>query len=175
MKSNFHIGWYLIYTMPKHERKIVLKLRESGIETIFPTMKSVSKWHDRKKIIDKPFFPSYVFVFLKDLKGFHDVISTNGVLYFVRTGSEVAKVSDKVINNIRLLSDNRGELEVSSGIFNAGDRVLIKDGPLTGLDCEIVNHSGKQVYLVRVNLLQRCILISVKSERLTEVENAYSI
>jgi len=39
--------------------------------------------------------------------------------------------------------------------------MVIREGPLTGLTCEVVEHNCKQMLLVRVNLLQRNILVSM--------------
>ena len=64
--NNFLKGWYLIYTRPRHEKKVFLQLTEMKVRSLLPTTKKLRTWHDRKKYIDEPLFPSYIFVYLED-------------------------------------------------------------------------------------------------------------
>jgi len=60
--------WYALYTRPRFEKKVDLQLKELKIESYLPIRTVTKYWSDRKKRIDEPLFPSYIFVFatLKD-------------------------------------------------------------------------------------------------------------
>ena len=159
--SNFVVGWYLIYTRPRSEKKVAERLSEEKVECYLPTMKTPRSWNDRKRIIETPLFPSYVFIYLRQLQDYYTGLGVEGVLYYVRFGKQIARVDDTIINSLKLLVDDGEGLEVSSEYFRPSETLLIKDGPLSGLSCEVVKHKDKEKILVRVNLLNRCILVDM--------------
>src|SRR6267142_6259452 len=162
--SMFQSGWYLIYTKPRHEKKIYLNLNERKVPSFLPMRKILRHWHDRKKLVSEPLFPSYLFVYLDSIKGYHTGMDTDGVLYFVRTGKEMTRVSEGLINNIKLLTEQVEQLEVSSERFLPGERLMICKGALTGLFCEVVRVENRQKLMVRVDLLNRNLLISLPTD-----------
>ena len=167
--SNFKEGWYVIYTMPKHEKKVAGKLASSGIRYFMPLIKNLHTWHDRKKYIDTPLFPSYIFVLLTSMADYYAVLHIEGVCYYLRSGKEVSRVPDKIISDLQMVVDSRAELEVSFENFRPGHEAAIAKGPLSGMNCEIVEYKGRKGILVRVNLLQRNIIMSMPSEYLMAI------
>ena len=165
--SKLLAGWYLIYTKPRHEKKVHAELTEMKMDSFLPITKKLRIWHDRKKYVDEPLFPSYVFVYLNDMQNFYKGIDTEGALYYVRYGKEIARVQDSVVNNIRLVAQQAKDLEISDTRFQPGRKLVICQGALTGLSCEVVEVGIKQMLLVRVDLLQRNILLTLPAEHLT--------
>jgi transcriptional antiterminator RfaH len=164
--SNFLAGWYVIYTKPRHEKKVYTSLTEMNIDCFLPTRKVLRIWHDRKKYVDEPLFPSYLFIYVKDIKTYYDGVHTEGVLYFVRSGKEIARVDETVINNIKLLNSKDHDLEITEEYLQPGRKLVISKGPLTGLSCEVVRFNSKEKLLVRVELLQRNLLLTLPQESL---------
>ena len=167
--NSFRAGWYVIYTKPRHEKKVYTRLTENQITSFLPTKKSLRVWHDRKKIVDEPLFPSYVFIYLNNLQCYYEGMDAEGALYYVRTGKEIAMVNESIVNNIRLVSHQGNEVEICDNRFEPGRRLVISQGPLTGLSCEVVESSGKSKLLVRVEILQRNILIKLPEESLVAI------
>ena len=167
--NSFRVGWYVIYTKPRHEKKVHAQLSEMDISSYLPLTKKLRTWHDRKKYIDEPLFPSYVFIYLKDLRNYYDGMGIDGALHYVRVGKEISRVHDTVINNIKLTVGQAETLEVTDERFAWGRRLVISRGPLCGLDCELVQAGAKQKILVRVDLLQRNLLITVAAEDLIAI------
>jgi len=160
----FNAGWYLIYTKPRHEKKVSAQLFQSDINNFLPTKKALRNWHDRKKYVDEPLFPSYVFIYLNDLQHYYKGLDLDGALCYVRAGKEIAQVSQTVIDNIKLVSSEVNEYEVSGTSFSPGKQLVISKGPLTGLSCEVIQYNNKKKLLVRVDLLQRNLLVTVSDE-----------
>lgn len=167
--SKFNSGWYLLYTMPRHEKKVDNRLAEKSITTFLPTRKVLRDWHDRKKYVDEPLFPSYLFIYLNNVQNYYEAINTDGSLYYVKTGKEVARVSETVVNNIKLATTQSKDLVVSDHKFQPGQQLVINKGVLTGLSCEVVRIDSKKKLLVRVELLQRNLLLSLSEENLMNV------
>ncbi len=164
--SIFKQGWYLVYTKPRHEKKVHARLGEMNITSFLPLKKKLNNRFERKQYVDEPLFPSYVFVYLSDMQGYYNGMDTEGVLYYVKTGKEIARVGDPVVDNIRLAVSQAKELEVSVQRFQPGRKLVINQGPLTGLSCEVVQLDSKQKLLVRVDLLSRNLLLSLPEEHL---------
>ena len=163
--QHFPLGWYLIYTRPRHEKKVAAELTEMEVVNLLPLTKQLRIWHDRKKYIEEPLFPSYVFVYLSDVRGYYSALGAKGVQYFVRYGKEIARVQESIIQNIRIVVERGQDVEVTSCKFVPGQQLVIREGPLTGLAGEVVEYNCKQMLLVRVNLLQRNILVSMHAEK----------
>ena len=167
--SSFKDGWYVIYTKPRHEKKVASKLTETGIDNFLPTIRKVRKWNDRNKCIDEPLFPSYIFVFLNDMQGFYTGMDTEGVLNYVRVGKQIARVSEAIVKNIQLVTNQAKDVEVSDKYFQPGQHLVISQGALTGLSCEIIQFNGNKKVLVRIDLLQRNILLTLPAEYLVAI------
>jgi transcriptional antiterminator RfaH len=167
--NSFYAAWYLIYTKPNHERKVHSYLIEREIKSLLPTRKAIKVWRDRKKYVEQPLFPSYVFVYLRDMQNYYEGIEAEGSLYYVKTGKEMARVDEAVVNNIMLVTQRAKELEVSASRFCPGRKFVISKGALTGLSCELVEFNNFKKVLVRVDFLQRNLLLALPDEYLIEL------
>jgi transcriptional antiterminator RfaH len=167
--DNFNIGWYVIYTRPNHEKKVTERLAELDIGFFLPTIQMLRVWRDRRKFVSRPLFPSYVFVYLKTKENYFQGLETESALYYLKCGKTNARINENVINDIRLFINAGNEIEVSTAYFRPGQQLVVRSGPLTGLDCEVIQHDGKQKVLVRVRLLQRALLMSVTPESLMAI------
>jgi transcription antitermination factor NusG len=164
--SAFCAGWYVIYTRPRHEKKVHSQLAEMEINSFLPLTKKLRTWHDRKKYIDEPLFPSYVFIYLNNMQNYYEGMNVDGALSYVRTGKNIARVNESVVRNIQLITNETQDIEVSGGLFHPGEQLIIREGPLTGLCCEVIEYDKKQRLLVRVELLRRNILIALPEDHL---------
>lgn len=164
---SFRSGWYLLYTMRRHEKKVADTLLEREIECYLPMTKSLRKWRNRDQIVETPLFPSYVFVFLKQVNDYYTGLATDGVVYFVRFGKEIAKVSEAIVSNLRQVVSGTDEVEVSCDSFTKGMVMYITEGPLSGMACEVVEYRNKRKIIVRIDLLNRCLLADVPAHHLT--------
>ncbi|HEV9036187.1 MAG TPA: UpxY family transcription antiterminator [Puia sp.] len=169
--NNFRSGWYLIYTKPRHEKKVHERLSQLDIRSFLPITRKLRSWHDRKKYVYEPLFPSYVFVYLKDMQHYYYGMDTEGALYYVRTGKDIAKVNESIVDSIRLLTESGTGIEVSAGNIAPGQQLTIHQGPLTGVSGEVVQVRGSQKIVVRVHLLQRNLLAILPSDYLMPVHS----
>ena len=161
--QNLNGGWYVAYTMPRHESKVSGTLLNLGVTNFLPKRKVLRVQSHRKKYIEAPLFPSYLFVYLENTENYIKCLNLDGILYFIRQGDRIAKVRNDVIEQIRLATDFASEIEISSHRFEEGCKMSIRKGPFAGMLCEIVNHNSKNKILVRVNLLQRNLLLHLDS------------
>ncbi len=160
--DNFKKGWHVVYTRPQHEKKVVTQLAQSDIEYFLPLVKKLKQWSDRRKYFDAPLFPSYVFIKVPDRQTYFRSLDLNGILYFVRTGREIANVDESVIYNLKhLIALNYNEIAVSSDRISPGEKLVISNGPFAGFNCEVVQHNGKYKALVRIDIIQRNVIVDI--------------
>jgi transcriptional antiterminator RfaH len=165
---NFNAGWYIAYTAPRKEKKLSEELLSRNMKHFLPLVKSVKKWHDRKKTIYSPAFPSYVFVYLTSLEMYFNVLDIEGFFYFVKFGKVPAIVKQELIDQIALALSG-SNVSVSADYFEPGERLIVENGALTGLQCEMIKNKGKNKILVRINLLNRNILADIPAGHLSRL------
>lgn len=161
---DFNSKWCLIYTKPKSEKKTAKYLEELSIDHLLPLHSSVHQWQDRKKIVHSPIFPSYLFVNLSSAKAYFEILDLNSVINFVKIGNEVATVQEKTVENIRIIMNQNCNVSVSTDNIKIGKKILIKEGPFLGLDCEIVKIGDKGSLLVRIDIFKRQLLFDIPRE-----------
>jgi len=102
----------------------------------------LSKRRDRRLKIRVPLFPGYVFV-RSDLNPHErlEIVKTIGVVRLVGNKDGPIPVPDEAINSLRIMvaGDNR----VLTGTrMKKGDRVIVVDGPFTGIMGTFVRYRG---------------------------------
>lgn len=55
-------NWYAVYVKSRYEFVVSEELQRKGIETFLPSITKLNRWKDRKKLVEVPLFPSYLFV-----------------------------------------------------------------------------------------------------------------
>lgn len=154
-------GWNLIYTKPKHEKKLAGELSLRNIEYFLPCVKVEKQWRDRKKIIDEVLFPSYIFVRTANKKDFFELAAAPGYCGYVKFGKVYASVSQLVIDQIKVIISSQLNTVVTSAFYQPGQRIVVNEGPLSGLCGEVVKNAGEAKILVRMEILNRCILVDM--------------
>ena len=151
--------WIVAYTKPKHEYSVSNNLSKIGFDSYIPTIRKRRKWSDRKKWVEFPLFKSYVFVNTKP-KNSLPILKINGVVRIVKFGKEIAVVNDKIIDIIKKMMEG-GYTPKSESYFSKGDFVIVVDGPLKGLEGEVLNESGEKRLMIRIDAIQQSISINI--------------
>jgi transcriptional antiterminator RfaH len=61
-------NWFVLYTKPRHEKKVAERLTGAGYRVYCPLQKVVRKWSDRTKVVEEPLFKGYLFIQIEDHK-----------------------------------------------------------------------------------------------------------
>ena len=150
--------WYVVYTMPKAEKRVTKVLGEKEIEAFVPLYEKLVQRSDRKKKIWTPLFPGYVFIYL-GLKEINKVFGTPGILKFISTQGQKDIVPAKEIKAIKQLLN--GKPEVCNDHLKLGQEVEVKHGPLSGLRGELINYKGKKKLVVLLKSLKQNVVVEV--------------
>jgi transcriptional antiterminator RfaH len=123
--------WYVIHTKPKQESRADYNLRAWQVETFFPLLKERSRG-SRASYLVKPLFSRYLFARFRASDLLHKVYYTRGVQSVVNFGEHPCHVEDELIEVIKARRDEDGFVRMRDEL-NAGDRVVICNGPLRNL------------------------------------------
>ena len=137
-------SWYVLYTRPRWEKKAETELKAEGISTYLPLVKTLRQWSDRKKLVEVPLLPSYIFVNIK-LNEYETVRRARGIVNFVYYRSKPAVVRDE---EIEALQEFLGKTKHSSIEFVEGDEVRVRTGVLGGKQGTIKKIGKERVLLI---------------------------
>jgi hypothetical protein len=94
--SNNSKNWFVLFTKPRNELKVLQRLSILGIEAYVPTKIEVRQWSDRKKKILVPLLPSMVLVSLHQNE-VHKVFDAPGVIRYMFEYGKRAIVSNEEV------------------------------------------------------------------------------
>ena len=151
--------WHVVYTKPRSERKVALSISNLGVESYLPMYKAVRQWSDRKKRLELPLFPSYVFVKVDEVTR-SILFSIKELVKFVSIERRPVILEEKEILTIkRVLSE--GSDVSNEEYFQQGAKVRIKHGQFAGLEGIVIKKSGSDRLLIRIEGLMKAYSFNV--------------
>lgn len=153
-------SWYVLRTKSRSEKQVHKRLVETDIETYLPLYTTIRQWSDRKKKVELPLFPSYIFVNIY-ANQFHIPYVVPGIFNFVHFEGTPAIVPQQDIDNLKILENGNPDLKISHRHFSPGQKVIVTKGVLNGLTGELVQCGRAKRFLVRIESIEQNLLIKV--------------
>lgn len=154
--------WLALRTKSRHESIVESILRYKHVITYLPKTRTIRVWRGHRKLIEKPMFPGYLFVRPK-IEQFAMMRYIRGSCGFVRTGNEPSRMLEKDIDFVRALADSGKTLTIDPGLV-LGRKVRITEGPLMGIEGELIDMNNYQVLVLNVALLNSNVRVRVSRE-----------
>jgi transcription antitermination factor NusG len=166
-----HHPWYAVQVRARSEKLVGCILRNKGFETLLPLYTVRRRRADRTVDLDLPLFPGYLFCRLNLSSRLLPLFTTPGVVRLVGAGSTPAPVDESEIEAIQtILKDGRAPMPCP--IPKEGERVMIGDGPLAGVEGVLVGQKKNSRLVVSVTLLQRAVSVEVDSDSALPISRA---
>jgi transcription antitermination factor NusG len=162
--------WYIAYTFPKAERKIYKKLEIMGIESFLPLHKVIRQWSDRKKMLEVPLFPNYIFIHASGPERF-EALQIKEIVKYVSCEGKPVTVPETLITSLDKMI--KGNIEVSSEEYCVGTHVKVTDGPLCGAEGVLIRKNSKTRLVIQIKALGRCVSVDISSSSVIQ-NNDYS-
>lgn len=163
--------WYALYVNTRHEKKIVLKLLEQGIEAYTPVAKKMQQWSDRKKWVEFPMLNGYIFV-KTDLLNKDQILHTTSVLGFIKFNGKEAPVRESEINILKSIELTGYDLTQETSELSMSDEVEITQGPLKGLTGKVVRIQNEEYISIELASIQQSIRVKVPKHILKVLVNS---
>jgi|YelNatPaOPRAMG01_1025707.scaffolds.fasta_scaffold00013_115 transcriptional antiterminator RfaH len=152
--------WHVIYVVTRHEKKVFEELVKREIQAYLPMRKELHNWSDRKKWVEVPLFPSYVFV-KTSANQYESIYNVKSFLKFVAFNGRPCVVPEWQIDGVRnILKSYPSDIEVLDGSYR-GMWAEITSGPLTGLRGEIVDLVNGKAFTIRIEGVDKIIGVRV--------------
>ena len=166
------LRWFAVRVRSNYERVTAEHLRSRGYEEFSPVYKTESKWSDRRKSVERPLFPGYVFSRL-DPQYRLPVLTVPGVVGILGFGDGPCPIPDDEVESVRRMVQSG--LPVSPWPFlKQGQHVLLERGPLAGLEGIIREVKGKLRVVVSVNVLHRSVSAEIDGAWLSPLKEGHS-
>jgi transcription termination/antitermination protein NusG len=124
VKNNTEKKWYALYVNVRHEKKIMHKLLEKGMEAYVPIVKEMRQWSDRKKMVEAPLFTGYVFVKIH-AADMDKPRWVEGVINYLRFEGKPALIRDEEIEGLKFFVNNGYNIAREADALKPGQKVKI--------------------------------------------------
>ena len=155
--------WHAVYTRSRHEKTVAGLLAERELECFLPLRRVLSQWKDRKKWIEKPLFPGYLFV-RAEARHILAIRATKGVVRLV--GPERGPpsiVSESEVANLRRLIATKIAADPYPHL-KPGQLVRVARGPLRGVEGELIRKVRKYLLVISVKLFGQAVAAELSAE-----------
>jgi transcription antitermination factor NusG len=166
------LPWFALQVRSRKEDWVASYLEGQGFECFLPKYKAIRQWSDRKKELEQPLFPGYLFCRF-DFQNRRPLVMTPGVIQIVGVGRTPMPIEEGEMAAI--------QLAVSSGLpsqpwpyLEIGERVRVNYGNLSGLEGILVNFKGNHRVILSVTLLQRSVAMEVDLAWVTKLQEQRS-
>jgi len=154
--------WFVAHTRPRCEKKLVQVCERAGIPATLPCYRMAHKYRGKTVVFHKPLFPGYVFLELSGA-GRSKVIQSDYV-------ANLLEVFDQDLF-VRQLAEIRRALETELEIrlapmIGVGARVLIKHGPLRGVEGWVEDRYGVNTVLLRLDFIGQAAAVKIEATEL---------
>ncbi|HEY5790780.1 MAG TPA: transcriptional activator RfaH, partial [Gammaproteobacteria bacterium] len=127
--------WHLVHTKPRQEARAAENLGRQGYAVYLPLALALRRRRGKPERLVEPLFPRYLFIRLEPgVDNWAPLRSTLGVSRVVRFTEEAAVVPDDLIAALRAHEDESGLCNLQLAPPQEGDRVLVVEGSLAGLE-----------------------------------------
>jgi transcription antitermination factor NusG len=122
------LHWYILYTKPGTERKVAAQLSKKGYESFCPTTLAPEQGFDRKKMVEQPLFPRYVFALISDAQ-LLSIRNISGVLQLVYWRSKPANINPEEIRILKEFTAQFKKIEVSKSFVDTDEDCQVTMNP----------------------------------------------
>ena len=151
--------WFAIMARTGREKSSTLLLENAGYECLLPVSKYTRHWSDRKKEVEVPLFPGYLFCRMDPCNRL-PVLMTPGVIQIVGAGKTLIPVQEEEIVAIQRVVRN-GLVTMPWPYLQVGQVARIEEGPLRGMTGIIVRIKSGMKLVLSVSLLQRSVAVEI--------------
>lgn len=160
--------WYALHVRSRHEKTVHSQLEAKQHDVFLPLYSARNKWGDRWRSVSLPLFPGYIFCRF-DPADRYSVLATSGVIDIVRVGSDPAPIGTQEIEAIQLIVNSAVRAEPYPDLVK-GQKVVLTDGPLTGLTGTLTQIRNTCRLVVSVELLCRSVSVEIDRDWVAPAE-----
>jgi transcription antitermination factor NusG len=148
-----------VYTVSRHEKRVAQNLNARQVSCFLPLYRSLRRWRDRRKEVELPLFPGYLFVHIARQDQIH-VLKVPSVVGLVGCNGQPIPIQELEIEALRRSLTPEVRVEPCP-YLTAGRRVRVRYGPLVGCEGILVRRKETLRVVLSVTLLMRSLSVEV--------------
>lgn len=157
--------WLVLRTRSRHESAVETSLQQKRINAYLPKRHVVRRWKGRKRVVELPLFPGYVFV-QPSVDQYENIRYIRGSCGLVLLGSKPAAMPERDLEAVKMLVGSGAELEVNPKLI-PGQRVKVIAGPFAGIQGELFRIKSQEHLVINAHLLGSSVSVVVDSDMIT--------
>lgn len=164
--------WYVVYVKSRAEKRVLQSLTGKGVEAWLPVQKKLRQWSDRKKLVEMPLFPGYIFVRISRNE-YDPVLKTENVVCYITFEGKAIPVRDQDIDSLKqILQQELIRIELTREDLVPGEQVEVLSGPLIGLRGELIELKGRHRVGIRIQQISYTVMVEVPVSELAIIHKA---
>ena len=157
--SDRDVRWFALWTRSRHEQVVREQLQQKQVDVFLPTVTKWSRWKDRKKKIDWPLFPGYVFArFVADER--IGILKVDGVVQVISNNGILSPIPEEEIDSIRTLVESELAYDPAP-LIKEGEMVRVAHGPLKGVIGRLIRKGAHARLVLSVDLIGQAVSVEV--------------
>lgn len=171
--SSENSRWYAVRTQPRAEDRAQHNLKNQGFEVFTPRVAHSVRHARRQEWRLSPLFPGYTFIRLDATRQrWRPVDSTFGVSNIVKVGETPAPLPVGLIEQMKTIADENGELTGLAETIAIGDRVRVLGGPFDNWIGEVLALPERDRILLLIQMATRDVRLNIAARAAVLVERA---
>lgn len=161
--------WYAVQTRSRFEKTIREEWSQAGVEHYLATFQEMHEWKDRKKVVETPLFPGYVFVRFEDAPGARlRILRTPGVVRILGQGASIEPIPEEQVDSIRRLLKAGTQWKMHPFV-KEGCWVRLRRGALAGVRGRLVKVKSAARLVLSIDLLSQSVSTEVDARNVEPV------
>jgi transcription antitermination factor NusG len=154
---NLQPHWYVVHTRSNCEQKVALELLARKFEHYLPVFRELHQWKDRRKLVDLPLFPGYVFVRMLDSAVTRlEIRKIESAVRILGYREHIEPVAEDEIAGLKRLLSANGRC-MAHPLLREGAWVRVKRGALEGLEGLLVGMKNHTRLVLSIELLSQSV------------------
>jgi transcriptional antiterminator RfaH len=150
--------WLVGYTLPRREKQVALELQRHHIEYWLPLSRELRQWSDRKKWVDIPLFPSYIFVKTTPMTR-ETALKASGMVRWLRNSGKEVTISLQRMEAIQQTVELNENICITETMPSAGIDYKITSGPFSGSTGKIIEIRNNKRLVIELAELNRYLIL----------------
>ena len=155
-------AWYAVYTRARHEKVVAEELWLRQIESFLPLQERLSTWKDRRKLVQFPLFPGYLFVRTEMQSRRVDILRVPSIVRIIGLNGVPEPIPAAQIKAVKCLVFNEIPLNPHPFIHE-GDRVRIIRGPLREMEGRLLEKKNRYTFILSIDLIQQSVACEIEA------------
>jgi len=142
--------WFAAQTKYRCEKAVQRYLEKQQITNYLPIVNTPRLHGSRRRIVEKPLIPGYVFVHIA-YQDYLKVLKTENIIDLVRFGSEIVPIPQQEIDLLQKFCTSIDyEIVLGRPAYQSGDIVQVVAGPLKGIVGRLITVQGRKNLVVEL-------------------------